>query len=235
MKNFYKLSLFTLLLAPFFNSAQESESPPKVVTPSENNGPPSDAVILFNGTSLDQFQKLDGGAVDWNVNDNVLTVGKGSIQTVKQFGDIQLHIEWRTPPEAAHLEGQKSGNSGIYLMGKYEVQVLNSYENETYFDGQAGAIYGQHPPLVNASKKPGEWQVYDIIFRAPMYKENGGILKPAEVTVLHNGILIQDHSVILGPTQAYNKDLPEKAEKGPMMLQDHSNPVSYRNIWIREL
>ncbi|XOV92957.1 MAG: DUF1080 domain-containing protein [Bacteroidota bacterium] len=160
---------------------------------------------------------------------------KTSIHTVRQFGDIQLHIEWRTPPEAANLEGQKSGNSGIYFMGKYEVQVLNSYENETYFDGQAGAVYGQHPPLVNASKKPGEWQVYDIIFRAPVYKENGGILKPAEVTVLHNGVLIQDHSVILGPTTAYNKDLPEKAEKGPLMLQDHNNPVSYRNIWVREL
>ncbi len=226
-----------LLLGATFVYAQEEQTAPKAITPGENNVPPSDAIVLFDGSSLDQFEKLNGEAADWKVSNGILTVnpGKGSIHTKKEFGDIQLHIEWRTPPEAADLEGQKAGNSGIYLMGKYEVQVLNSYHKETYADGQAGAIYEQYPPLVNASKRAGEWQVYDIVFRTPRFGQDGSESTAGKVTVFHNGILIQDHSALQGPTRAYNKDLPPKAEKGPLMLQDHSNAVSYRNIWIREL
>ncbi len=159
----------------------------------------------------------------------------GSIQTKQSFGDCQLHIEWRTP-EIVEGKGQGRGNSGIFLMGKYEIQVLDSYNNLTYPNGQAGSIYKQHIPLVNASRAPGEWQSYDIIFTAPVFIDDGGVRKPARVTVFQNGVLIQNHVKILGETVFIGAPGYEPhAEKLPLSLQDHNNPVSYRNIWIREL
>ena len=225
-------------MMPVFAQNNSDQLPmPEVVNPAENWNAPSDAIILFNGKSLDHFESIEGGPAQWTVEGNHFTVnpGTGSIHTREPFGDCQLHIEWRIPTEDANKEGQKSGNSGIYMMGKYEVQVLNSNSNVTYADGQAGAIYKQHPPLVNASREPGAWQVYDIIFTAPTYTPNGIEKEPGYLTVFHNGVLVQNHSDIKGPTTAYNKNLPENAIEGPIMLQDHSNKVSYRNIWIRKL
>jgi hypothetical protein len=231
-----KLTEIALLFIAF-NLAGQDLPQPNIVIPAYNQNPPSDAIILFNEGSLDQFESVKGGPAKWTINDDHFTVqpGAGNIHTKEYFGDMQLHIEWRTPAEDTVKEGQKNGNSGIYIMGKYEVQVLNSYQNETYPDGQAGAIYKQHPPMVNASRAPGEWQIYDIIFRAPRNQDDGAEKESARLTVFHNGILIQYHAKIKGPTIAYNKNLPENALTGPLMLQDHSNKVSYRNIWLREL
>ena len=219
-------------------SQQDKEIPqPEVVKPGKNWNAPSDAIILFNGGSLENFESVkDDSNAEWNVEGDhfVVEPGTGNIHTKQHFGDCQLHIEWKAPEEAAGKEGQKSGNSGIYMMGKYEVQVLNSYENTTYPDGQAAAIYKQHPPLVNASREPGEWQVYDIVFIAPKFNADGTEKEPGYMTVFHNGVLVQYHSEIKGPTTAYNKNLPETATEGPLMLQDHNNKVSYRNIWIRK-
>lgn len=228
--------LFSLILMAFAANGQDLPQP-EVVDPAENWYPPSDAIILFDGGSLDKFESVKGGAADWTTEGSHFTVnpGTGNIHTKDHYGDMQLHVEWRTPIEDMGKEGQKFGNSGIYIMGKYEVQVLNSFHNETYPDGQAGAIYKQHPPMVNASRAPGEWQAYDIIFRAPRYNDDGSEKEPGRLTVFHNGVLIQYHANIKGPTIAYNKDLPENTSKGPLMLQDHSNKVGYRNIWLREL
>lgn len=222
-------------------NAQDNKDPlplPEVITSGSGMSAPSDAIILFTeGSTLDKFESTKSGPALWKVKGSHFTVepGTGDIQTKTLFGSCQLHIEWRTPIEDADQEGQKSGNSGVYLMGKYEVQVLNSYINVTYADGQAGAIYKQHPPLVNASRKPGEWQVYDIVFLAPEYNEEGNKTKSGYFTVFHNGVLIHHMAEIGDPTTSFNKDLPELASKGPLMLQDHTNKVSYRNIWIREL
>ena len=234
----FLIILVTIGITKSFCQENKNLPQPQIINPGENWNAPSDAIILFNGGSLEEFESVkDGGKADWNVEGNQFTVkpGTGNIQTKEHFGDCQLHIEWRAPSEAAEKEGQKSGNSGIYLMGKYEVQVLNSYENETYPDGQAGAVYRQHPPMVNASRKPGEWQVYDIVFIAPKFNSDGREKEPGYLTVFHNGVLIQNHAEIKGPTTAYNKNLPETATEGPLMLQDHSNKVSYSNIWIRKL
>jgi hypothetical protein len=210
---------------------------PEVVDPDKHGKIPSDAIVLYNGGTLGQFESLDGTPAKWMVEGDHFTVkpGTGNIQTNEQFGSCQLHVEWKTPDDSADKEGQESGNSGIYLMGKYEIQVLNSFQNETYPDGQAGALYKQYPPLVNASRKPGEWQEYDIIFYAPDFNDEGIQIRSGYVTVFHNGILIHHNAQIMGPTTAYNKDLPEAASEGPLMLQDHSNEVSFRNIWIRKL
>jgi hypothetical protein len=161
--------------------------------------------------------------------------GTGSIETARGFGDAQLHIEWRTPTPAKG-EGQERGNSGVFLMGRYEVQVLDSYQNVTYPDGQAAAIYGQFPPLVNASRPPGEWQTYDIVFHAPRFDASGKLLSPARMTVLHNNVLVQDNVTLVGPT-ANRQQPPYSAhpDKLPISLQDHGNPMRFRNIWIREL
>jgi hypothetical protein len=206
-------------------------SEPKVVTPSNNNGPPSDAIVLFGGKSLDKWKNGE----NWQIENGEATAKKSGITTKQSFGDCQLHIEWATP-EVVKGEGQDRGNSGVYLMGKYEVQILDSYVNKTYFDGQAGAIYKQVPPLVNACRKPGEWQAYDIIFTAPKFDEAGKLQRKATVTVLQNGILVQNHFELEGET-AY--DVPPKyeahADKLPLALQFHGNPVKFRNIWIREL
>lgn len=240
-----KLSL--LLAIPFllYNLAQAQENPdwapelteawepvPEIITPVVENQAPSDAIILFDGTDLDEWE---GG--EWNVENGAMTVepGTGSIRTKRGFGDIQLHIEWRSP-EVVDGDGQGRGNSGVFLQGTYEVQVLDSYDNTTYSNGQAGSIYKQHIPLVNASLPPGEWQSYDIIYEAPIFKEDGRVAKPAYVTVIHNGVLIQNRVQIKGGTEyiglpAYD----EHEDKLPLVLQDHSDLVSFRNIWVREL
>ena len=213
---------------------------PKIITPGEfgtaqkAGTAPSDAVVLFNGTDLAAW-KSGGGEAKWKVVDGDAIAGGGDIQTKENFGpDFQLHFEW-TAPTPAKGNGQGRGNSGVFLFGRYEVQVLDNYENKTYPDGQATAIYGYLPPQVNASRKPGEWQAYDIIFEGPRFKD-GKLEKPAIVTVLHNGIVTQNHTVLIG-------DTPHRAvgtyhahpEKGPIKLQDHGTPIRYRNIWIREI
>ena len=213
-----------------------------LVTPGQSNADaPSDATILYNGNGLGAFQKKDGSPAGWKIDaDGAITdiKGAGDLITKEAFGNCQLHIEFREPAEVKS-SGQGRGNSGVYIMGKYEIQVLDSYNNPTYSNGQAGAVYKQHVPLVNASRKPGEWQSYDIIFTAPLFKENGDLESPARVTVIHNGVLIQNNVTILGPTDWVMKPVYKKhASKLPLMLQDHGddgNPISYRNIWIRNL
>ena len=213
-----------------------------LVTPGITNADaPSDATILYNGNGLGAFQKKDGSPAGWRIDaDGAVTdiKGAGDLITKEAFGNCQLHIEFREPAEVKS-SGQGRGNSGVYIMGKYEIQVLDSYNNPTYSNGQAGAVYKQHVPLVNASRKPGEWQSYDIIFTAPLFKENGDLESPARVTVMHNGVLIQNNVTILGTTDWVMKPKYKKhAAKLPLMLQDHGddgNPISYRNIWIRNL
>lgn len=212
------------------------EPEPAAVDPGGETRPPSDAVVLFDGTDLSAWSGTDGPA-RWKVESGAMTVvaGTGDITSKQAFGDVQLHIEWRTPAEVSG-EGQGRGNSGVFLMGLYEVQVLDSYNNRTYSNGQAGSVYKQHIPLVNASRPPGVWQTYDIVFKAPRFKADGSVDSPAVVTVIHNGVLIQDHVVLSGPTEYIG--LPQyKAHdsKLPIKLQDHDNPVSFRNIWVREL
>jgi hypothetical protein len=213
---------------------------PAVVTPGKLSlpvAPPSDAVILFDGADLTKWRDAEGGPAKWKVVEgNLETVANsGYLFSAGKFGDVQLHIEWATPVPAAG-RGQARGNSGLFLMGLYEVQVLDSYQNETYADGQAGAIYGQFPPLVNACLPPGQWQSYDIVFRRPRFHANGTLEKAARLTVIHNGILVQDHVELWGPT-TWMQNLPytAHADKLPISLQDHGNPVRYRNIWLREL
>jgi hypothetical protein len=211
---------------------------PLIVTAGKNNSdPPSDAIVLFNGQNLSRWQSADSSAAKWKVIDGYAEVapGTGDIQTRDRFGDVQLHIEWATPA-VPKGEGQERGNSGVFLMGQYEIQVLDSYENKTYFHGQAGSVYKQYAPLVNASRKPGEWQTYDIIFHAPKFDEQGKVVDRARVTVVHNGVLIQNNVEIYGIT--YN-DRPAiyiaHPPQLPLRLQDHGNPIRYRNIWIRRL
>src|SRR5262249_31589191 len=211
---------------------------PPIVTPGSQGAPPSDAVVLFDGKDLSQWQQQkDGAPAKWSVADGAFTVvkGAGDIQTRRGFGDCQLHIEWRTPAQVEG-EGQGRGNSGVFLQGRYEVQVLDSYNNVTYSNGQAASLYKQHIPLVNASRKPGEWQSYDIFYRAPRFAASGGVTAPAYVTVLHNGVLVQDHVELKGGTVYIGTPKYGKhGAKEPLLLQDHGNPVSYRNVWIREL
>lgn len=211
---------------------------PSVVIPGKNSAdPPADAIVLFNGQNLSRWQSADGSAAKWKVIDGYAEVapGAGDMLTRDKFGDSQLHIEWATPvvPKG---EGQDRGNSGVFLMERYEVQVLDSYNNKTYYHGQAGAVYKQHAPLVNASRKPGEWQAYDIVFRAPRFDEQGKVIERGRVTVFHNGVLIQNNAEIYGIT--YNDRpsiyLPHSPQE-PLRLQDHGNPTRYRNIWIRRL
>ena len=210
---------------------------PEVITPGESvNNAPSDAIILFDGTNLDNWVSTnDKGAAGWKLEDGAMTVqkGTGDIQTKQEFGDVQLHIEWRTPSEVVG-EGQGRGNSGVFLQGRYEVQVLDNYNNKTYPNGQAGSLYKQSIPLVNACRPPGEWQTYDIIYTAPHFS-NGHLIKPATITVFHNGVLVQNHYELKGNTPYIGLPKYVAHGKGPLRLQDHGNPVSYRNIWVREL
>lgn len=213
------------------------EPVPRVVTPGVGTAPPSDAVVLFDGTNMDAWQTPDGRPSPWTLHDGYMTVAPrtSSIQTRQGFGDIQLHIEWRTPEEIKG-EGQGRGNSGVFLMNRYEVQILDSYENETYPNGQAASTYKQHSPLVNASRPPGEWQTYDIIFMAPRFNERGEVVIPARVTVIHNGVLVQNNVEFWGETKFIGlPSYKEHSMREPLMLQDHHDLVSFRNIWVREL
>jgi hypothetical protein len=213
------------------------EPVPPVVAPGVGTAPPSDAIVLFDGKDLSAWEHENGSAPKWTVEDGAMTVVKktGGLRTKRAFGDCQLHVEWRAP---AKVEGsdQGRGNSGVFLQGRYEVQVLDSYENRTYSNGQAGSIYKQHIPLVNACRKPGEWQSYDIIYSAPRFSDDGRLAKPAYVTLLHNGVLVLNHVELKGSTEYIGQPSYKKhGPKEPLSLQDHGNPVSYRNIWIREL
>jgi Domain of Unknown Function (DUF1080) len=199
---------------------------------------PSDATILFDGKNLDQWESSkDGTVAKWKVEDGVMTVvgGTGGISTKKHYGDCQLHIEWRSPDEPADKKGQGRGNSGVFFNGIYEVQVLNSFQNRTYRNGQAGSIYKQSPPLVNITSKQGDWNVYDIIYTAPKFTINGGIDTPAYITVIHNGVVVQNHTKIQGVTNYIGQPTNPVHGKGPIHLQDHGNAVSFKNVWIREL
>lgn len=222
-------SLF--LVAASFGADSKSEKEPTVIDPGP---PPTDAIVLFNGKDLSQWKAQNGGEPKWRLlGDGAMEVsGTGSIVTKEEFGDCQLHVEWATP-SVVKGDGQGRGNSGVYLQGRYEIQVLDSYNNKTYFNGQAGAFYLHSAPLVNVSRKPGEWQSYDIIFHAPKQGEDGKAV-PGSFTVLHNGVLVQDHVPIKGDatTAALFKGV---TSKGPLVLQDHGNAVRYRNIWLRKL
>ena len=213
---------------------------PPVVTPGPAGppvAPPSDAIVLFDGTGLGQWTDAKGQPAKWKVENGYMEIvpKTGSIRTVKGFGDCQLHVEWMAPSPAKGT-GQDRGNSGVFLMDLYEVQVLDCYGNTTYADGMTAAIYGQYPPLVNACRPPGEWQTYDIVFRRPRFDKDGQVLAPARMTVFHNGLLVHECAVLTGPT-AHKARPPYKmhADKLPISLQDHDHPVRYRNIWLREL
>jgi hypothetical protein len=211
---------------------------PRVISPGKTaQDPPSDAIVLFNGSDASAFQAKGGGPVKWKIEDGCMTVagGTGEISTKESFGDCQLHIEWRTPAEVKG-DGQGRGNSGIFFMGRYELQVLDSYNNRTYSNGQAGSIYKQLPPLVNASRGPGEWQTYDVIFIAPQFYEDGSVKSQARITVIHNGVLVQNNATLWGGTQYIGlANYEAHGPKDRIMIQDHGNPVSFRNIWIRPL
>ena len=215
---------------------------PPVVAPGgpTTTAPPADAIVLFDGKDLSKWKGAapDGTVQDaaWKVADGVLEIapGKGDLETKDEFGDLQLHLEW-CEPAPPKSESQGRGNSGVFFMGRYELQLLDSYENPTYPDGQCGALYGQVPPLVNACRKPGEWQSYDVVFAAPRF-ENGKLAKPGTLTVLQNGVLVQDHSELIGATvhrqvATYTAHGPT----GPLKLQDHGDPLKFRNIWVRKL
>ncbi|AKD02301.1 DUF1080 domain-containing protein [Pontibacter korlensis] len=253
-----KALLTTLLAGSFFAvQAQQKAKPedtevwepvPKLVKPGEVRiEAPADAIVLFDGKNLDQWVMADDRTkpAQWTVADGVLTVNKktGNIETKKAFTDYQLHIEWRIPANI-NLEGQSRGNSGVFLAstGKgdagYELQVLDSYNNKTYVNGMAGSIYKQFVPLANPAKKPGEWQSYDIFWKAPTFEADGTVKTPARVTVLFNGVLVQNNVELLGPTQYIGKPSYKKHGPAPIKLQSHgdpSEPISFRNIWIREL
>lgn len=214
---------------------------PAVVTPGDaaKATAPSDAIVLFDGKDLSQWETRDGKAAGWHVHDGVMTVDKGAgdIRTKQNFGSFQLHIEWCVPKDIEG-ESQARGNSGVILQGLYEVQVLDNYKNETYVNGMAGSIYKQTPPLVNAMRRPGEWNVYDIIYTAPVFKADGTYLYRPRVTVLHNGVLVQNNTEIQGITEYIGLPRVIKHGDGPIILQAHgddSKPISFRNIWIRPL
>jgi hypothetical protein len=217
---------------------------PPVVTPGNEPGQaPSDAIVLFDGSSLDHWLSVkDGSPAGWNISEGILTVkpGTGSIQTKETFEDYQLHIEWRSP-EIVKGDGQGRGNSGVFLASTgpgddgYELQVLDSYQSPTYTNGQAGSIYKQYPPLVNACRPPGVWQLYDVIWTAPRFNPDGSLQRPARVTAFQNGVLIQNDVVLRGMTLYIGKPYYTKHGPSALKLQDHGCLVSYRNIWIRRL
>jgi hypothetical protein len=240
-----KLTILFLVIVsiPLLLKAQDpkvtedwSKEPP-VITPGNRMKPPSDAIVLFKkGRDIANWASRKGGPARWKTSCRKMTTSRtGDVVTKQEFGDCQLHIEWRTPRKVVG-QGQGRGNSGVYLQSLYEVQVLDSYENVTYYNGQAGSIYKQSPPLVNASRGPGKWQYYDIVFRAPRFNDDGSLKSPGTITVFHNGVLIQNHFELKGKSvyAGFPKYEPH-SDKMPLLLQDHGNPVSYRNIWIREL
>ncbi len=207
---------------------------PAVVQPGSAGKPPSDAIVLFDGTDLSGWTGR-GDKAGWKVENGYMEVnGTGDIRTREEFGDCQLHIEWATPAKVkGHSQGR--GNSGVFVLGRYEIQVLDSYDNKSYADGQAAAIYAQYPPIVNASRGPGEWQSYDIIFEGPRFKD-GKLVRPAYATVFHNGVLVHNHRELIGgATHRRVATYSPHGPKGPLKLQDHGNPVRFRNIWLRPL
>jgi len=240
------LALLGLAFSPASSPAQQwpvhslDRPRPPVVDPGPERPPvppPSDAIVLFDGRDLAQWQSQDSTPAKWVVRNGYVEVAPhtGAIMTKRGFGDVQLHVEWAapTPPKG---ESQERGNSGVFLMSHYEIQVLDSYHNDTYADGQAAAVYGQTPPLVNACRPPGQWQAYDIVFHRPHFAADGSVRDSARVTVFHNGILVQENTAITGWTvhgsRAHYQPHPDKL---PLVLQDHGNPVRYRDIWVREL
>jgi len=215
-------------------------APPVVRPGATDSQPPSDAIVLFDGNDLDQWESERGGPARWLVKDGYMEVvrGTGGIRTKRGFGSCQLHIEFATPGQVSG-SGQGRGNSGVFLQGQYEVQVLDSYDNFTYPDGQCGALYGRAVPLVNACRAPGQWQSFDIIYHRPIFDQQGNVVRKATFTVLHNGVLIHDHVQLEGGTgwlgpHAVTGYQPHP-DQGPIVLQDHGNPVRFRNIWIRQL
>jgi len=249
MKNIIinNIKYFILIIVLYsFNIISDEISPkdteiwtpiPKIIDVDTIWKPSSDSVILFDGNNLNQWEHNDSSKPKWIIENNSMIVnpGTGNLYTKKAFTDIQFHIEWKTPIQISG-DGQNRGNSGIFFQNRYELQILDSFNNVTYSNGQAASIYKQHIPLVNASKMPGEWQSYDVIFIAPKFDSEGNLTKRAEMTVFHNGILVQNKSIILGST--VYKGLPEYKShpaKEPIMIQDHSNKIAFRNIWLREL
>ncbi|MFN9720846.1 MAG: DUF1080 domain-containing protein [Planctomycetota bacterium] len=214
-----------------WKSGMEWSEPPLVTPGDSNDAPPSDAIVLFDGSDLDSWENGE----KWLIESGVAIPRETQITSRQKFGDMQLHLEWSSPTEIRG-EGQGRGNSGCYLMGLYEVQILDSFENKTYFDGQAGSIYKQTPPLANAMRKPGEWNHYDIIFNAPKFRSNGDVVKPGYVTLIQNGVLLLNHFELEGPT-SYTESPHYKPhpETGPITLQFHGDAVRFRNIWVREI
>lgn len=248
-KRYTSVLFIALLLSVNVSCAQQGEMEPEdtevwepvpeKVNPNGflDKSPPEDAVVLFDGSDLSNWQSTDSTAAEWNIEGNHMVVepGSGSIQTKQGFGSVQLHIEWRIP-ENIEGEGQGRGNSGLFLQSNYEIQVLDSYDNKTYSNGMAGSIYKQHIPQVNASRAPGEWQSYDIIYHAPTFGDDGSVQSPARMTVFWNGVMIHSDVELEGPTVYIGQpEYEAHPDKLPIMLQDHGNPISFRNIWVREL
>lgn len=242
-------SLAIFLVTFFFAAVSYSAEPkpeetevwepvPALVKPGTNPGDaPADAIVLFDGTSADAWESVNGGNAKWTVANGALTVlpGSGDIRTKERFGDVQLHIEWRTPILPPEKKGQDRGNSGVFLQELYEVQVLDSLENRTYSNGQAGSIYKQFIPLVNAARPAGQWQTYDIVFRAPRFATDGSLESPATLTVFLNGVLIQNNVELKGSTVYIGAPTYTAHGEAGIRLQDHDHLVSFRNIWVRKL
>jgi len=207
---------------------------PRVVAPGEAGAPPADAIVLFDGTDLSAWTG-NGDTASWKVEDGYAEVnGTGGIRTRQEFRDIQLHVEFATPSEVRG-DSQGRGNSGVFFMNTYELQVLDSFQNPSYPDGQAGALYGQFPPLVNASRGPGQWQSYDVVFIAPVF-DGDELVSPASITVFHNGVLVHNKQEFIGRTAHRSvAQYSPHGDRGPIQLQDHGNPIRFRNIWVREL
>lgn len=245
MHRIKSLLVSSAILFPAFHAVAQEAKPqdtevwepvPAIVTPGTAASAPSDAIVLFDGRNLDSWVSDKGGAAPWTIKDGAMTVarGKGGIKTKETFEDFQLHIEFRTP-EVVKGEGQGRGNSGIFLQEFYELQVLDNYNNKTYSNGQVGSMYKQAIPLANPSRKPGEWQTYDVIWTAPRFNEDGSLKSPARVTALLNNVLVQNNFELLGKTLYIGKPFYEKHGAKSIALQDHGDLVSFRNIWVRKL
>jgi hypothetical protein len=237
------LAAVTIPVIPWKANDRSRPVPPAITpatcsTQQQPGSPPSDATVLFNGKDLSNWESAKGGGpVKWTVREGYFEVAPrtGAIRTKEAFGDCQLHVEWAAP-NPPRGKDQDRGNSGIFLMGLYEMQVLDTYKSPTYADGMAGSVYGQWPPLVNATRPPGEWQTYDIVFHGPRFAEDGTLSRLATVTLLHNGVLVQDHVSLTGPTGHMSRPPYKKTpNRLPLELQDHNHPVHFRDIWIREL
>jgi hypothetical protein len=232
------ITCITVVITCFSNQMKGQDyQGPRIVDPANTvSSPPSDAIVLFDGKDLSQWESVNGGDAKWTLENDAMTVapGSGGIRTLRSFGDIQFHIEWRIPADISG-EGQNRGNSGIFFQQVYEIQILDCYQNQnpTYVEGTAGSIYTQSAPLVNACRKAGEWQTYDVVYIAPRFKSDGTLETPARITLFHNGVLIQNNFELKGTT--YNQSGYTAHDKLPLELQDHWSAVSFRNIWLREL